>query len=257
VEHDIQNRTKSSEEEQQSPLQETVRKACTSFSSFLPARYQPVLTNNTFLTGLARYLELLAQENEHINLTADAAPEHVLTTHVRDSLAPLLTDFDPPASLLDIGTGGGFPAVPLALAWPHTTITMVESIGKKARFLERLCREIPLPNACVVHGRVEDPVSAVPHHSFQMITARGIAHIAVVFHYALSLLTHDGQLLLWKGRRDLLELQDPSFATILQQTNCAATVLDYSLPGVERDSKLVILQHIRSVNSSLPERRNQ
>jgi 16S rRNA G527 N7-methylase RsmG len=75
-----------------------------------------------------------------------------------------------------------------------------------------------------------------------MITARGVAHIATVLQYALPLLASNGKLVLWKGERDLAELQDPPFVATLHRVHCTATVLDYVLPGVERNSKLVILQ---------------
>jgi 16S rRNA (guanine527-N7)-methyltransferase len=219
-----------------------VRQSMNDFSAALPARERAAICSDTFCVGLASFLALLAQANEVMNLTSDANPEHVLTTHVRDSLAPLLVELEAPHSLLDIGTGGGFPAVPLALAWPSTTVTMSESIGKKARFLESLVTSVPLHGARVVHGRVEDRASALPERTFDMITARGVAHIATVLQYALPLLTSNGKLVLWKGERDLAELQDPPFVATLHRVHCTAAVFDYVLPGVERNSKLVILQ---------------
>ena len=75
-----------------------------------------------------------------------------------------------------------------------------------------------------------------------MITARSVAHIATILQYALPLLASNGRLVLWKGEKDLAELQDPPFVATLHRVHCTATVLDYALPGVERNSKLVILQ---------------
>jgi 16S rRNA (guanine527-N7)-methyltransferase len=202
----------------------------------------PAICTDAFCEGLAQFLTLLAETHEVMNLTSDADPGHLLATHIRDSLAPLLVGLEAPHSLLDIGTGGGFPAVPLALAWPTTTVTMSESIGKKAHFLESLIDGVPLPRGRVVHGRVEDHASALPERAFDMITARGVAHIATVLQYALPFLASNGRLVLWKGERDLAELQDPPFVATLHRVHCTATVLDYALPGVERNSKLVILQ---------------
>jgi 16S rRNA (guanine527-N7)-methyltransferase len=202
----------------------------------------PAICTDAFCEGLAQFLTLLAETHEVMNLTSDADPGHLLATHIRDSLAPLLVGLEAPHSLLDIGTGGGFPAVPLALAWPTTTVTMSESIGKKVHFLESLIDGVPLPRGRVVHGRVEDHASALPERAFDMITARGVAHIATVLQYALPFLASNGRLVLWKGERDLAELQDPPFVATLHRVHCTATVLDYALPGVERNSKLVILQ---------------
>lgn len=225
-------------------LQPLVEVSCAAFATLLPVRYQPVLSDARFLHGLTQYLALLARENEHMNLTADAAPDHLLVSHVRDSLVPLLLDIDPPSALLDIGSGGGFPAVPLALAWPQTAVTMVDSIGKKVRFLDCLCREIPLPRAQAVRGRVEDPATLLPAHAFDMITARGVARIAAVFRYAQPLLAKRGKLVLWKGERDLAELEDPSCSLLFRTAGYAPTVLDYHLPNIDHISKLIILHHV-------------
>jgi len=219
-----------------------VRQSMNDFAAALPVGERSAICTNAFCAGLASFLALLAETNEVINLTSDADPRHLLITHIRDSLAPLLVGLEAPHSLLDIGTGGGFPAVPLALAWPTTTVTMSESIGKKAHFLESLVGNVPLPGARVIHGRVEDHASALPERAFDMITARSIAHIATVLQYALPLLASNGRLVLWKGEKDLAELQDPPFVATLHRVHCTATVLDYTLPGVERNSKLVILQ---------------
>jgi 16S rRNA (guanine527-N7)-methyltransferase len=212
------------------------------FATALPLRERLAICTDTFCVGLVSFLTLLAKTNEVTNLTSDADPKHLLATHIRDSLAPLLVGLEAPHSLLDIGTGGGFPAVPLALAWPTTAVTMSESIGKKAHFLESLVNGVPLPGGRVIHGRVEDHTSALPERAFDMITARGVAQIATVLQYALPLLARNGRLVLWKGERGLAELQDPPFVATLHRVHCTATVLDYALPGVERNSKLVILQ---------------
>lgn len=230
------------EERSVTQLISVVRQSMDEFSLALPIRQRMTICGDTFCAGLASFLALLSEANEVMNLTSDANPEHVLGTHVRDSLAPLLVELEAPHSLLDIGTGGGFPAVPLALAWPSATVTMCESIGKKSRFLGSLVSGVPLQGARVVHGRVEDHTSALPERAFDMITARGVAHIATVLQYALPLLASNGKLVLWKGERDLAELQDPPFVTTLRRVHCTTTVFDYVLPGVERKSKLVILQ---------------
>ena len=232
-----------------------VRQSMGAFATALPLTQRLAICTDTFCAGLASFLILLAETNKVMNLTSDADPGHLLSTHIRDSLAPLLVGLEAPRLLLDIGTGGGFPAVPLALAWPTTAVTMSESIGKKAHFLESLMGGVPLHGAHVVHGRIEDHASALPERAFDMITARGVAHIVTVLQYALPFLASNGRLVLWKGERDLAELQNPPFVATLHRVHCTATVLDYALPGVERNSKLVILQVIPTL-SGRSSRRN-
>src|SRR5450756_1913719 len=219
-----------------------VRQSMNDFAAALPVGERPVICTDMVCAGLASFLTLLAGANEVMNFTSNADPGHLLTTHILNTLAPLLVGLEAPRSLLDIGTGGGFPAVPLALAWPASMVTMSESIGKKAHFLDSLVDGVPFDGARDIHGRVEEHASALPARAFDMITARGIAHIATVLQYALPLLASTGRLVLWKGERGLAELQDPPFVATLHRVHCTATVLDYALPGVERNSKLVILQ---------------
>jgi len=240
-----------------SPYRQLVTETALSLSAFasdLPAAARPSIAAPTFIAGLAAYLAALHEANEMMNLTADADPTHLLATHIRDSLAPLIVGLQVPRALLDIGTGGGFPAVPLALAWPDTSVTMTESIGKKARFLETLVTSVPLPRAHVLHGRAEDPLTGLPGHGFDMITARGVAHVATVLSYALPLLADHGMLVLWKGERDLAELEDPPFVAAMQRLRCETAVLGYTLPGVERNSKLVILQVATEPRARSPRR---
>lgn len=232
-----------------------VRASIHEFARDLPVDTKSLLDTEPFTTSLTSFLSKLSEAGEVMNLTADAHPGHLLATHVRDSLAPLLAGLHSPVSLLDIGTGGGFPAVPLALAWPQSEVTMCESIGKKARFLQSLVDGIPLHRARVIHGRVEDPGVNLPQHAFDMITARGVAHIATVLQYALPLLAADGKLVLWKGERDLAELDDPPFVAALRRLHCTATVASYAIPDIERNSKLVILQMTLAI-SGQPHRRN-
>jgi len=228
-----------------------VRASLHDFSPSVAATARALLETEEVVAGIASFLAQLAQANQVMNLTADADPRHVLATHVRDSLAPLMAGMSAPRSLLDIGTGGGFPAVPLALAWPDAEVTMSESIGKKARFLQSLVETLPLRHARVIHGRVEDPAANLPHHAFDMITARGVAHIAVVFQYAHPLLAAHGRIVLWKGERDLAELDDPPFVATLQRLGYTPAVFSYALPDIERNSKLVILQEVAPVTERL------
>lgn len=220
----------------------------------MPDGVRALLHSTVFIQGIATYIALLVDASRKVNLTSDVDPGHLLATHIPDSLAPLLAGIPAPKSLLDIGTGGGFPAVPLALAWPRASVTMTESIAKKARFLERCVVSVPLPHSRVVHGRVEDPSSGLPRHSFDMVTARGVGNIATLLSYAVPLLSRSGRLVLWKGERDVGELASPAVLSLMRQARIRPTVIDYALPHVERNSKLIILQVAPDRRASSPGR---
>lgn len=224
-------------------LRDEVAAAMHELVALLPADAPATIEDSTVISRLTAYLTVLADVGRVMNLTSDANPRVVLSRHVRDSLAPLLVGLTAPRHLLDIGSGGGFPAIPLALAWPDTSVTMTESIAKKARFLEEAVAALPLVNARVVHGRVEDPATGLPRRTFDMVTVRGVARVATVFDYAEPLLAAPGgNLVLWKGEKDLAELTSPTLASRLRQAHCNVFVHRYTLPGVERTANLVILE---------------
>jgi 16S rRNA (guanine527-N7)-methyltransferase len=118
------------------------------------------------IVAIDRYVELLLFWNRRINLTAITIPEEILDKHILDSLA--VTPYVPAAarSLIDVGSGAGFPGAIIALVRPDLAVTLVESSHKKAAFLSTLRRELPLPNITVDARRVED-------------VARGQADVAV------------------------------------------------------------------------------
>jgi 16S rRNA (guanine527-N7)-methyltransferase len=105
---------------------------------------------------LLRYGRLVHDSSASLALISDGDRPLVYTRHVLDSLNPLSMFTAPPASALDVGSGAGFPGIPLAIVWPGTTVVLLESREKKAGFLERAARELGLRNVRVVCGRLED-----------------------------------------------------------------------------------------------------
>src|SRR5690242_5261275 len=103
---------------------------------------------------LLAFVELLLQWNKAYNLTAVRDPEEVLTKHLLDSLAVL--PFVAGSPVLDVGTGAGLPGIPLALALPDTRFVLLDSNGKKTRFITHAAAVLPLPNVTAVQARIED-----------------------------------------------------------------------------------------------------
>lgn len=142
---------------------------------------------------LIAYVELLARWNAAYNLTAVRDPGEMIARHLLDSLAivPHVTG----ATLADLGTGAGLPGIPLALVAPQRHVTLVDSNGKKARFLREAVRALKLANVRVVEGRVQD----VPG-PFDCITARAFATLADMLNWAGGLLADGGSWLAMKGK---------------------------------------------------------
>ncbi len=146
-------------------------------------------------TPLLAYLALLARWNATYNLTAIRDPREMLVKHLLDSLAmqPYVRDL---ATLADLGTGPGLPGIPLAIATPALQVTLVESNGKKARFLREAARQLKLANVQVAESRIE---AFRPEATFDAITARALATLPLILELGGHLPGPNGRLLAMKG----------------------------------------------------------
>jgi 16S rRNA (guanine527-N7)-methyltransferase len=162
----------------------------------LEAGLQQLQLDPHFSTPLLAYLALLLRWNGTYNLTAIRDPHDMLVKHLLDSLAmqPFVRDL---ASLADLGTGPGLPGIPLAITTPNLAVTLVESNGKKTRFLREAVRQLKLDNVTVVTSRIE---AFQPDAPFAAITARALATLPLIVQLGGHLLNSEGRLLAMKGQ---------------------------------------------------------
>jgi len=159
--------------------------------------------------SFATLLDLVATEPASITSVRD--PEQGVDVHVADSLVALDLDAVRDArNLADLGSGGGFPGLALAIALPATQVALVESVGRKCAFLERAAGELGLGNVGVVNARAESWPQGIGEQD--VVTARALAPLAVLIEYAAPLLREGGSLVAWKGRRDPADEADAGVA---------------------------------------------
>lgn len=201
-------------------LETRLRDGIAALSLALPATAVPRLLD---------YLALLQHWNRHYNLTAVRDPQEMVTRHLLDSLAVL--PWVRGASLADLGAGAGLPGIPLALAEPARHVTLVDSNGKKARFMRAALRELGIDNAEVVEARVE---SLRGRHD--CITARAFASLPDMLQWGAHLLAPGGYWLAMKGRYPADELAALPAGFALER----AVTLD--VPGLDAERHLLILR---------------
>jgi len=166
------------------------------------------------------YLEILLRENAKYNLTAITDPEEIRQKHFADSLA-LLDDAPCPvpqgASLLDVGSGGGFPGVPLKLARPDVALTLLEATGKKAEFLKALCEELGI-EAAVMNARAEQAAhDPAQREQYDVVVARAVAALPMLCELCLPFVRPGGVFAAYKGPKEkaVIELETAGGAIAL------------------------------------------
>lgn len=163
------------------------------------------------LDRLARYLDLLLLANERFNLTAITDPSQAWTRHILDSLtlAPLIASADA-KSVIDVGSGGGLPGIPLAITLRDVQFTLVEATGKKARFLEETIAALGLVNARVVNDRAETIGQDHHHHreQYDIVLARAVGRLPVLLELTVPLAKVGGLVLAMKGVQARQEIEE-------------------------------------------------
>jgi 16S rRNA (guanine527-N7)-methyltransferase len=170
----------------------------------LAAAHGVVIDDNQFEKMLS-FIELLQRWNRSINLISRGEAERIVNRHVAESVALLaLAEPTQSALVMDIGSGGGFPAIPMKILRPDMILTLVESNGKKAAFLRNIGIKLCLEDYCVKEGRMELLPS---ESSFSIITARAVAELGVLWTWATNHLIQGGRLLAIKGGNVAEELE--------------------------------------------------
>ena len=148
------------------------------------------------------YHEMLLDWNTLMNLTALTAPEDVAVKHIIDSLTAYdAALFDGARTLIDVGTGAGLPGIPLAVYAPQLTVTLLDSLNKRVRFLTEVTAAMGLQNVRCIHARAEEAARTAEHRAaYDIVVSRAVARLPVLLEYTLPFVRVGGTLLALKGR---------------------------------------------------------
>ncbi len=207
------------------------------------------------LDVLARYEQELVDWNTRFNLTAIRTPQEVRTKHFLDSLTCLLALRDtPPDRLVDVGTGAGFPGIPLKIIYPKMALTLVESVGKKADFCRHVVHTLGLSGVEVVQDRAE-VLGHFPAHreKYDWAVARAVAILPVLAEYLLPLVRVGGSMLAMKGESGPAEAHAAENALRLLGGHLRQLV-PVTLPGVVEERYLVVIDKIAATPAAYPRR---
>lgn len=203
------------------------------------------------LAQFTRYYELLVETNKVMNLTAITEPEEVAVKHMVDSLLAFEVAMAG-KTLVDVGTGAGFPGVPLKIYCPSLKVTLVDSLGKRLRFLEQVISELGLKGIRCEHLRAEDAGRNKKHREqYDYVTARAVARLSVLSEYCLPLAKKGGQFIALKGSRYAEEIDEGEAAVkILGGKIISAEPV--KLPGLDDGRAIIKIAKIKATPAQYP-----
>ena len=192
-------------------------------------------------TNFDKYIKTFLEKNSKINLMSKNDEKLIFEKHIFDSLSIKLL-FDKldtlPNTILDIGTGGGFPSIPIALEYPEIQVTGIDSIQKKINAISNIAKELQIKNIEFIRDRVEN----IKDKKYDMITSRAVAQASLLIEYAYPLLKKDGYLVLYKSKNVDEEIEKAK-PLIRKSHMKISDIIEYSLPLEENYNRcLLVLQ---------------
>ena len=207
------------------------------------------------LAALGQYEGLLLEWNSRYNLTAIRDPQEIRARHFLDSLTCLIAMRGTPMErVIDVGSGAGFPGIPLKIACPDMQLTLLESIGKKADFCRQVVQSLILKAVSVISGRAETLGQASDHRQrYDWALARAVAVMPVLAEYLLPLVKIGGHALAMKGESAPVEAQSAENALRLLGGSLRQ-LIPVTLPSVVEERYLVVVDKTASTPAAYPRR---
>ena len=205
----------------------------------------------TQLAQFNKYYEMLVETNKVMNLTALTEPEDVAVKHVVDSLMAY-ADYFPGKVLADVGTGAGFPGIPLKIYCPELKVVLIDSLAKRLSFLQRVIDELQLKDIECVHLRAEDAGKSAAHREkYDIVTARAVARLSVLSEYCLPLVKVGGMFVALKGSKYKEEIAAAGKALSVLGGKII-TAQEVALPGLNDGRAVISIKKVKPSPKAYP-----
>lgn len=198
------------------------------------------------------YYELLVEQNKVMNLTAITDYEEVLKKHFIDSLSLVKAyDLSKPVSVIDVGTGAGFPGVPLRIAFPNLQVTLLDSLNKRISFLNSVIDALGLNGIEAIHGRAEDFARNTLREKYDLCVSRAVANLSTLSEYCLPFVKVGGQFISYKSEK-IAEEKIAAQNAISVLGGRVASQMEFTLPDSDIYRNLFVIEKVKATPKKYP-----
>lgn len=211
-----------------------------------------ITVNDLQAEQLIKYYEMLVEKNKVMNLTAITEFDDVIVKHFADSLVINKVIKLNSQKVIDVGTGAGFPGIPLKILYPDIKLTLLDSLNKRLVFLNEVIEELGLKNVTTVHARAEEGARMKEHREkYDVAVSRAVANLSTLVEYCLPYVAVDGSFISYKGDKASDELSAARNAIKLlggKTDKCEEFILD----GTDINRSLIKIDKVGSTSNTYP-----
>ncbi len=212
-----------------------------------------IVLNEYQVEQFMKYYDMLIEKNKVMNLTAITDPEEVIDKHFIDSLAiHKFINWKTDGRVIDIGTGAGFPGIPLKIAFPDISIVLLDSLNKRIKFLNEVVDELGLENIECIHGRSEDIARKIEYREkFDYCVSRAVANLSSLSELCIPFVKVGGYFVSYKAGNSKEEIENAQNA-VNKLGGKVEKLTEFSLPGTELDRVFVEIRKVKTTSNKYP-----